>query len=354
MGLLAIALNDAGVALASGRSLLVESPGYAIVEDGGFLVGEPARRHSKINPRLVHNRFWDGLSTEALARPAPQATLVADLAAAHLAHLWDRRPDDTEGAIFVVPGTYSQQQLGLLLGIAEERRVPVRGLVDAALACCHQPCSNGALLHLDLHLHRVVLTVLEQGHPAAPCGRQPVPKPSAWFPSTRPGQSSLLDNSYANRVSIRCTVARPSRRCTIVFPTGCKTSLSSRARSSRCAPATAACTPSSLRADAVVGAAGDAYEGIARLLTDSVSQRPVSLLLSHRLCALPGCVQRLGDLADLQIVPLAPGAAALGALRHAAHLSNGPPNTLTLSLPWRVKPELRPPAGPPPQRVDET
>jgi hypothetical protein len=353
LGLLAIALNDAGVALASGRSLLVESPGYAIVEDGGFLVGEPARRHSKINPRLVHNRFWDGLSTEALARPAPQATLVADLAAAHLAHLWDRRPDDTEGAIFVVPGTYSQQQLGLLLGIAEERRVPVRGLMDAALACCHQPCSSGALLHLDLHLHRAVLTVLEQGtrlHRAAVTSTEAVGLVSLYetwakLVAKQFVRESRFDPLHGGETEQEMHDRLPNWLRNLVEQSS--TLVEMRASDGRVHAI-------ELARDAIVAAAGDAYEDIARLLTDRVSQGPGSLLLSHRLCALPGCVQRLGDLADLQIVPLAPGAAALGALRHAAHLSNGPPNTLTLSLPWRAKPELRPPAGPPPQRVNET
>ena len=353
MGLLAIALDDAGVALASGHSLLVESPGYAIVEDGSLLVGEPARRHSKINPRLVHNRFWDCLSNETLARPVSQATVVADLAAAHLAHVWDRRPVDAEGAIFVVPGTYTEQQLGLLLGIAEEHRVPVRGLVDAALACCHQPCTDNALLHLDLHLHRLVLTVLEQGtrlHRTAATSTEAVGLISlyeTWIKLVG-GQfvrESRFDPLHRGETEQEMHDRLPIWLESLRQQSGTRVEM--RASDGRVHAI-------ELARDAVVAAAGEAYERIARLVTDSRPRRPVSLLLSHRLCALPGCMQRLGGLDDLQIVPLAPGAAALGALRHAAHLTSGPPNTLTLSLPWRAKPALRPPPGPPPQRVNET
>lgn len=353
MGLVAIALNDAGVELASGDALLLESPGYAIVDDGGFLVGEPAMRHSKLNPRLVHNLFWDGLSTQTLARPVPQASMVADLAAAHLAHLWDRRPADAEGAIFVVPGTYTQQQLGLLLGIAEEHRVPVRGLVDAALASCRQPSSNNVLLHLDLHLHRVVLTVLEQGtrlHRRSATSSEAVGLFSLhenWIKLVA-GQfvrESRFDPLHRGETEQEMHDRLPGWLKNLLEQSS--TLVEMRAGDGRVHAI-------ELTRDAVVAAAGDAYERIAELIADARPRRPLSLLLSHRLCALPGCVQQLALLDDVQIVSLPPGAAALGALRHAAHLTGGPPNTLTLSLPWRTKPKLRPPTGPPPERVDET
>ncbi len=353
MGLIAIALNDAGVELASGDTLLLESPGFAIVEEGGFLVGAPARRHSKLKPRLVHNLFWDGLSTETLARPVPQAAMVADLAAAHLAHMWDRRPVDAEGAIFAVPGTYSEQQLGLLLGIAEECGVPARGLVDAALACCHQPFTGNPLLHLDLHLHRVVLTVLEQGtrlHRTAATSSEAVGLVSLYETWINLVAAQFVRESRFDPLHRGETEQEMHDRLADWLNNlleQSSTLVEMRAGDGRVHAI-------ELARDGVVAAAGDAYECIARLVTDVRPRSPFSLLLSHRLCALPGCAQRLARLTDVQIVPLPPGAAALGALRHAAHLSSGPPNTLTLSLPWRAKPELRPPPGPPPARVNET
>jgi hypothetical protein len=353
LGLIAIALNDAGVELASRDALLAESPGYAIVEKGGFLVGASARRHSKLKPRLAHNLFWDGLSTETLARPVPEATMVSDLAAAHLAHLWDRRPADTEGAIFVVPGTYSERQLGLLLGIAEACRVPALGLVDTALACCHQPFNGNALLHLDLHLHRVVLTVLEQGtrlQRTAATSSETVGLVSfyeTWINllAAQYVRESRFDPLHRGETEQEIHDRLPDWLNNLLEQSS--TLVEMRAGDGRVHAI-------ELARDAVVAAAGDAYECIATLITDARPRHPVSLLLSHRLSVLPGCVQRLARLADLQIVPLPPGAAAVGALRHAAHLTSGSPNTLTLSLPWRAKPELRPPPGPPPARVNET
>ncbi len=57
MATFAIELNDAGVAVARGRSLLPESPGYALVEAERLVVGAEARQAARLKPRHVQNRF---------------------------------------------------------------------------------------------------------------------------------------------------------------------------------------------------------------------------------------------------------------------------------------------------------
>ena len=42
--------------------------------------------------------------------------------------------DGVEAVILALPGTYSGDQLGLLLGIAQACGMPVRGMVDSAVA----------------------------------------------------------------------------------------------------------------------------------------------------------------------------------------------------------------------------
>ena len=71
--------------------------------------------------------------------------------------------------LLALPGSYSHDQLGLILGIARACGLPVRGLVDAAVAASATRGATGERrIHLDLELHRAVVTELgEQQRPAA-------------------------------------------------------------------------------------------------------------------------------------------------------------------------------------------
>ena len=119
--------------------------------------------HASI-PAHINNRFWDQLSLDPLPKPTSVARHHADLAYSHLAQIWDQIRSETEEVIMAVPGSFDRQQLGLLLGIANECRMPVGGLIDTAVAASSKSSnSSDRLLHLDIHLHRFLLTELERG-----------------------------------------------------------------------------------------------------------------------------------------------------------------------------------------------
>jgi hypothetical protein len=63
--------------------------------------------------------------------------------------------------LLAVPGVYSEAQLGLLLGIGRACDMPVTGLVDSALAALDGLDDSGPVLHLDVRLHRAVLTLFD-------------------------------------------------------------------------------------------------------------------------------------------------------------------------------------------------
>ena len=48
--------------------------------------------------------------------------------------------------------------VGLLLGIAGECGVPAKAVVDTAVAAAEPPADGRPVLHLDVHLHFVVVT----------------------------------------------------------------------------------------------------------------------------------------------------------------------------------------------------
>ena len=87
---------------------------------------------------------------------------AAELAYAQLESLWQRFGSGATAAVLVVPGGYRTEQLGLLLGLAQECNMPVRALVDAAAAASVRPYPNRQLMYLDASLYRVSLSLIEQ------------------------------------------------------------------------------------------------------------------------------------------------------------------------------------------------
>jgi hypothetical protein len=185
MRLLGLELSDAGIMLAGSQPVRLlaldetdqESPGYALPEKKHLIVGKAAQKKAHLQPRLVTSHFWDQLNTEPLDHPRLYTHQNhAEIACAHLARIWQnvKRPDFE--VVIAVPGFYHQDHLGLLLGIANELSMPVKGFIPIALAAAgtadHQatplhldarkPDQQATLLHLDIHLHRTEIIVLSQ------------------------------------------------------------------------------------------------------------------------------------------------------------------------------------------------
>ncbi|MCH9682871.1 MAG: hypothetical protein K0V04_15650, partial [Deltaproteobacteria bacterium] len=90
---------------------------------------------------------------------APYAGSNADLACAQLADIWRRSDGESaSAALFLVPGSFGRDALGLLLGIAGECGIPARAVVDTAVASAEIPADGRAILHFDVHLHFVIVT----------------------------------------------------------------------------------------------------------------------------------------------------------------------------------------------------
>ena len=171
MSLLALELNDTGILVAGAESggLLkidgnsVESPGFALPEKKRLTVGVAAERKAHLYPRQVLNRFWDQLNIEPLEQPNPFAQNHAEIAFEHFAHIWETAKHRGKELVIAVPGFYTREQLGFILGITQELGIPVKGFVPTAVASVPEQLPQGLLLHLDLHLHRFEVTRLERG-----------------------------------------------------------------------------------------------------------------------------------------------------------------------------------------------
>ncbi|MDJ0656841.1 MAG: FHA domain-containing protein [Xanthomonadales bacterium] len=156
-------INDAGLLVHQDGSELLESPGFITHEKKSLHVGIEGAARVKLMPTQTQYGFWEKFSTDTLEQAHPVAATQADLAFRHLEHLWSVVGKELGELIICVPSDFSRQQLGLLLGIARHVGMPVRALVDAAVAGSHQPVPGRQLFHLDVHLHRTVITGLDQG-----------------------------------------------------------------------------------------------------------------------------------------------------------------------------------------------
>ncbi len=138
---------------------VASSSGFALIDSRTIGFGEPAMQQFRLHPRQINNQYWNRLSTDPLAIRGPNTANHADLVYRHFVELVTEAAAGADDSfIIATPGTTSNEQLGLLLGIAAQAGITVTGLVDSALvACITHPCPR-RVLHIDVFLHRAVVT----------------------------------------------------------------------------------------------------------------------------------------------------------------------------------------------------
>lgn len=318
--LLALELSDAGILVRSSSETpsddTAESPGFALLESGALVVGSEARDRARLRPRLIHNRFWDRLGTEPLPRPFPTDLSSADLAHAHLEMLWKGLEGRAEAVILAVPGSHTPAQLGLILGIARACAMPVVGMVDAAVAASGQGYPGKHILHVDVHLHRAVVTEIVQDREII---RRRVES------SGHVGLSLLHDrwvkaiaglfvsNTRFDPLHVAETEQRLYGELSDLLARLCDQDsepieLESAGKVHRV----------NVPRERVLQAAEADYDGIMQLVRCLTRVgRSSTILVSRRAATLPGLLDRLAQVGDSEVIPLEQGAAAAGALLHA-------------------------------------
>lgn len=152
-------VHDHELRLARDGEVIARSPGCAIVDKQTVLLGSEARAQAYLQPRNFHNKFWYQLNQAALTRGSRAVRSHADLAYRHLAQLASQT-SSLDSVVIAVPGGFSKQQLALLLGIGQASSVTPIALVDSALASAASCAAAGDYKHIDMQLHRTVITEL--------------------------------------------------------------------------------------------------------------------------------------------------------------------------------------------------
>jgi hypothetical protein len=159
MTLRVLEFNDAGIRVSDDKGVLLSSPGYALVSGKRIEFGEHARKQSRLNPLNSYNQFWHKLSLDPFARPVAHYRHNADIAFSHLQDL--AAATELKGDVLLaVPGSFSRQQLAILLGLIKQCSFRAVGIVDAGLAAALDQTHSDSVIHADLQLHQVVLSKL--------------------------------------------------------------------------------------------------------------------------------------------------------------------------------------------------
>jgi hypothetical protein len=349
MTLLALELSDAGILAAAGdpsRLLEVdghnqESPGFAIPEKKRLLVGNNAASKAHLFPLQVINRFWDQLNTEPLKQKHRHAQNHAEIACAHLSHIWEHIKIHGDEMIIAVPDDYNREQLGLILGMARELSIPVNGFVSLPIAASFHPFPDAMLLHLDIHLHRFEMVYLRQNEQLTRENSVTVQEINlehlyrGWVESiaeefvrsTRfdPLHQAVTEQEIYNRLPAALEIFKSQSSFIFEISHG-----RHRYR-----------TP--LHWDLLKQKSEAVYDDICRSIVNmrdahGKNSLLIALQLTHRIARLPGLRDKLSEIDHCEIIELEPGAGALGVLRiwdqlGDRHSGNGA--SFFTSRPWR-------------------
>ncbi|MDH3641926.1 MAG: hypothetical protein OES38_07500 [Gammaproteobacteria bacterium] len=154
-------VNDSELSLYRDESLEYHAPGIAVVRQGEILFGEPALRLSRTHPRETNQQYFARLNADPLAHPVTRASNHADLVYLHLQELQQIVQQAPAELVLAVPGILSADQLGVLLGIAQECALNVEGFVDSAVVAASLGDLPETTYHVDTLLQRACVTRLE-------------------------------------------------------------------------------------------------------------------------------------------------------------------------------------------------
>jgi hypothetical protein len=322
---IALELSDAGImAAAKGPGRLIqldgkesESPGYSLPEKKVLLVGKRAEGAAFLHPLEFNNRFWDRLNTESPQPSTPIARNHAEMAYFHMAWIWEQIKVHGDSLIIAVPGFYENPQLGILLSIARELSIPMKGVVALPLAAASEPSHGKLLLHLDIHLHRIELTFLEQGEKLIQRDtlslkdrglfyfqREWIQAISEVFIHTTrydPLHQAATEQELHNRLPEILRILKTRDVMIVEMKKGKHRYQISLAR------------------DLLLERAGVVIEAIHGMIQEMVQHhgretQGVMLQITDRIARLPGFATYLAGQENISLVTLAPGAGALGAL----------------------------------------
>jgi len=349
---LAIEINDAAIAVADAGGVLRSEPGVAVVDRGRIVTGREAAALARLKPRDTSLTHWSKLDVTPGSASVPGKHSTAELAHAQLERLWKEAGQGATEVVLVVPARLGNDALGVLLGLAEECRIPVVAIVDAAAAASHKPWPGRQLIHVDADLHTVFVTPLSQGERVAPeapltldsMGLAGVAETIARRIAEMFVLATRFDPLHDAATEQQLYDALPAALAGVAREGKATVTLADRNETVEIV----------VEAQALIGSVRGFYRAVRQLVAQTrKAQAGLVVQLSDRLAALPGLAEELGRLDGARLILLPPGHAAVSAIAVLDRLErNGPGVRLHRRLPWReaaeetAAPEAAPAAAP--------
>jgi len=127
-----IDLNDGGLTCTNGQGEMVyEQPSIAYFDGQKLLFGNDALTRVKSQPQACASQYMGRLSDETLASPLGEALNHADLIFHHLKKM--SAATDIDECAFLIPAYFYDEQLQLLLGIAQAAGLKPSGFINNGL-----------------------------------------------------------------------------------------------------------------------------------------------------------------------------------------------------------------------------
>jgi hypothetical protein len=164
-------LNDQSLLMRAEEGALIQEPGFAYLSAEGIETGEVARAAAWKEPQHSVNQYWCQLNQKPLPGKYKWARHNADIAFTQLKKLW-HGAGMPQSHIILVPGSFSNDQVSLVLGMIRALPAETSAVVDNALAMCLGPERD--YLFVDLQLHQTVLSVCRFGGGAVSIAEQEV------------------------------------------------------------------------------------------------------------------------------------------------------------------------------------
>jgi hypothetical protein len=143
-------LNDQHLIIQTEDGTLHTEPGFAQLTASGIETGDRARAVAWQQPQHSYNQYWRQFNQLALPSKQRWARHHADIAFAQIKQLV-QAAGSPEQLILSVPGSFSDQQLSLLLGLASAVPVQIIAVIDSALASsANQAASQSLVIELQL------------------------------------------------------------------------------------------------------------------------------------------------------------------------------------------------------------
>lgn len=334
---LAIEINDSGLVAVDENAVVHSEPGFVVVNRGEILTGAAAFASARLEPRATSFSHWSALSVEPGSTAVAGVRTTAELAFAQLKALWERVGKDVDNVIFVVPSTFENEALGILLGLAEECGIPTGAIVDVAAAASVRPYPEQQLIYVDADLHTAYVTRLLQEDRAT--ADSPALLESM-------GLSRVMD-AFARRIGelfvleTRFDPFHQARTEQQVYDrlSGLLGELAREGKATMTVDRGDEAFSVEIELPQMLGAAQGFYRAVRQLIAQNrAAGTSMVVQLSDRLCALPGIDAELARLDAATVIRLETGHAGRSVLAAADRLGLETDSvTLYRRMPWRAE-----------------